>query len=329
MKKHEILSLPMRDISETGLPFVELAKSSMAINMTFHSILGVTDGDALMSLHRNPIYEAVGYYVASNAMVTYDGTIIYNDNIVSSPTLNVSELNRHVLEHFLEGELPLLHPIGGLSVVLYGFGWVVYGHWLVEFFTRVYTVHAFGMDLNKITWILPNDVPQYVLSFLSKIGIRKESLFLFDHKREIVCCENLLIPVNLCKSSSNAHPLFEKYCQWFRKLCVGHEAALDKCNKLFVTRKSFTNHRPVVNGDELKEISQEFGYQVFSPETMSLDEQIEIFSTAASIAGEYGSGLHNSIFAPEHAVITALRINRQAFGFVQSSLAAAGGQTMS
>jgi capsular polysaccharide biosynthesis protein len=55
---------------------------------------------------------------------------------------------------------------------------------------------------------------------------------------------------------------------------------------------------------------------------MSFLEQIVAFQNATQIMGEYGSGLHNSVFAPGGAIVGALSVMSDVpiTGFVQSGL---------
>lgn len=68
-----------------------------------------------------------------------------------------------------------------------------------------------------------------------------------------------------------------------------------------------------------------FGYEIFYPEMQTVEEQICKFSSATHIAGENGSGLHSTIFAPSSAIVTCLR----SVGSLQASLVSASGQKMS
>ena len=60
---------------------------------------------------------------------------------------------------------------------------------------------------------------------------------------------------------------------------------------------------------------------VVSPQTMSLDDQVAIFGEASHIAGEYGSGLHSSIFSLPGTRVLSLQ-SEAVNQFVQAGLGA-------
>ena len=62
------------------------------------------------------------------------------------------------------------------------------------------------------------------------------------------------------------------------------------------------------------------GFVVVHPETLPLADQLGLFAGAGCIVGEYGSGLHGSMFAAPGTLVCALRANAIHPGFLQSGL---------
>jgi capsular polysaccharide biosynthesis protein len=54
----------------------------------------------------------------------------------------------------------------------------------------------------------------------------------------------------------------------------------------------------MTNRDRVEQIARKLGFEIFYPEEHPVTEQIRAYQEASTIAGEYGSGLHNSMFAP-------------------------------
>ena len=81
--------------------------------------------------------------------------------------------------------------------------------------------------------------------------------------------------------------------------------------------------RNLVNREAMERIAAEHGLAVILPETLSLTDQIALFASAEMIAGEYGSALHNTIFAGAGAAVCALRGTARHPSLVQSGLATA------
>lgn len=65
--------------------------------------------------------------------------------------------------------------------------------------------------------------------------------------------------------------------------------------RLFVTRNG---RRGLENNTELSNVFLQHGFSVVDPGTMSVREQVALFSQAVAIAGVHGSGLANILFAP-------------------------------
>jgi capsular polysaccharide biosynthesis protein len=81
-----------------------------------------------------------------------------------------------------------------------------------------------------------------------------------------------------------------------------------------------------LNRQAIEKIAADRGYALVRPETLSMVDQINMFSRAESIVGEYGSALHGSLFAPSKTVVCALRATAHHPGFLQSGLCQAMGQ---
>jgi O-antigen biosynthesis protein WbqL len=54
---------------------------------------------------------------------------------------------------------------------------------------------------------------------------------------------------------------------------------------------------------------REFGFTVLQPETLAWPLQVELFKNAKVIVGEFGSGMHNAIFAGEGAHVGCIGLN--------------------
>ena len=77
------------------------------------------------------------------------------------------------------------------------------------------------------------------------------------------------------------------------------------------------------NRSEIELIAVGEGYSLVYPEQLDLGEQIALFRGAQRIVGEYGSGLHASMFSSPGSIVCALRGGARHPGFLQSGLAQA------
>ena len=78
--------------------------------------------------------------------------------------------------------------------------------------------------------------------------------------------------------------------------------------RLYLTRSRSTSHwsRQLENEDELIALLQSHGFEVIEPGSMSIAQQIEVFSEAAMVVSPHGSALANMIFAPPGCAVVDL-----------------------
>lgn len=73
--------------------------------------------------------------------------------------------------------------------------------------------------------------------------------------------------------------------------------------KIYVSRLLNNEHRPkyrpLVNEIEIQRVMKNLGFDILNPETIGFQQQQSIFKGASCIVGPSGSGMLNSIFAPD------------------------------
>ena len=212
--------------------------------------------------------------------------------------------------------------IAGDVVALIGPAHETYGHWLVDFLPRLWVLHAAGHDLATLRFIVPCDMARFGFALLALCGLTENQLILYDHWRELLVAERLLLPTIL-RLGDRLAPCFAEATQfWLRR--AGHTpaaAARAGGGALYLSRVG--GQRNLVNRLAIEAIATEHGLAVMRPEKLSLTEQIALFASAEIIAGEYGSALHNTIFAGAGAAVCALRGTARHPSLVQSGLATA------
>lgn len=269
---------------------------------------------------------AVSCYQVNQLGVTAEGVIVDRNSIYICNELNFHYhyIHSHWVTSIDLGDLPVTHRAGEY-VLLSGPGHKMYGHWLVDFLPKLYVLYCYGLDIRRLKYILPGDTPQFALEWLRFLGILDEQ-FVFFNTGEITFVDSLIVPTVL-RSNSRTTPLFADAIRYLKQLILG-EKIISGGGKLFLARNLVNNKRLLSNRDRIEKIAELRGYHFVVPEKLSIREQIELFSSATLIVGEYGSNLHNSIFAPRNAMICALRTNdpHSVIGFLQSGLGQAMGQ---
>jgi O-antigen biosynthesis protein WbqL len=91
-----------------------------------------------------------------------------------------------------------------------------------------------------------------------------------------------------------------------RMLELGSDGA-PVAERIFLSRAGVRKRRHVIlDGDEIEQAVAAAGYLVVRPEELPFPDQVRLFASARVIAGEYGSALHNAIFARPDTTIVCL-----------------------
>lgn len=258
VSKSHILSLPFNTMLDDVYPFKEICPSSPALEAPIHSILGDVTAGMFRSIHEIIHTPRVGYYGLHDVFVTYDGCV-FSDSILAPPASNVGVGHTlAIINHYLEREyLSVRKAIGHeLVCVLYGAGWVTWGHWLVDFFPRIFILEQAGININDVYWVVPKNVPNYVYFFLKNIGVELNKIILFDHKNEVLFFKKMLMVPNLV-SGMVVHPKMVDYICWIKtKLKKIKKNSLSK--KVYISRKHVGANRILLNRDEVEGVMKSF-----------------------------------------------------------------------
>jgi len=166
---------------------------------------------------------------------------------------------------------------------------------------------------------------RYGQTWLELAGIGAGQLEPYDPDGEIVEAERLIVPV-LLRSGSRATRLFGPAVSFLleRIDAATTQAAPGDAAAVFVSRaQAGRDGRAMRNRAAIEALAADRGYTVVHPERLGIAEQIGLFRGARRIVGEYGSGLHNTIFSPAGSITCCLRGAALHPGFLQSGLAQA------
>ena len=259
-----------------------------------------------------------------DAMLTTDGIVVADGCMHWTTLLNHPDHHVAVIADHIGQQLPLpIREISGQAVMLSGPGSHVYGHFLVDILPRLFVLQCCGYDLSTLSYVVSAALPGSSFAILSALGIRDDQIIRHDEQRELIRPAELLLPTNL-RRGSRIHPMMRQAAEAIMgKLVPPGSLVQAKIphRRLFISRTNTDVSRSVANRTEIEAIAAGEGFEIVLPETMSFGEQIDLFGQAAQIVGEYGSGLHNSIFMPRGTVIMGLRGTSHHPGFIQSALA--------
>ena len=196
-------------------------------------------------------------------------------------------------------------PTGGeriAGVSLYG-GWLrrVWGHFLMGGTARLWPI-AKGDLLKDVDTVIffSNDLKEPLggnyLELMQLLGVA-DKIRIIDHA---VCVDRLIVP-----DISFEHDVFSSvecrdtfdYIRMNALKCRSRKTRRNAPKKIFLTRlrlkNALTNE---VNLDKIDKLFSDNGFDVISPERMSLTEMINLFEEATELATLSGSIAHNLIF---------------------------------
>ena len=325
----------VRDIKEIA----SHARSGRAPHIGFHPVapgatshmrpplflFGPANAELLWQLFGQIDTPPVGCYDIGAAMVAptgiaiKDGVALHDEHAFIQPRHHVVAVS----DRMNAGALPVRHVDGTLAVI-YGPAHETWGHWLVDFLPRLWVLHAAGHALEKLKFLMPPDVRGFARELLALCGMRPDQIVTYDYWREVIATDRLLMPTGL-RAENRLAPCFDVATAFWteraRAACAAWPGAGGAT--LFLSRGNAVQERRLVNRAAIERVALAQGLRVVQPEALTVAEQIGLFSSAGLICGEYGSGLHNAVFAAHGAVVCGLRGTSRHPSFVQSGIATA------
>jgi capsular polysaccharide biosynthesis protein len=198
---------------------------------------------------------------------------------------------------------------------------LVYGHFLLEMLPRLYllmVLRAYGAD---IPLALSTKLQPWAKTFAALFQPADRVVW-YDHTRQRVTAPCIVLP-SMMHTDHNFHPamnlMLHDLVQRVRPAGIPPAGPA----RIYVSRSNFGEER-LENEEQVEDMMSGLGFAVVRPQTLGIDEQIRLFSAARVIVGEYGSGLHNAIFAGPGTQVIAINF----FNNYQSKIARLRGHRM-
>jgi capsular polysaccharide biosynthesis protein len=268
-------------------------------------------------LPRGRVWVNKGPIVHRSAVITAD------DRLLSDLSVDFRRLpNNHSI--FAEWKLPPVHNVEGIAAVLTSAKSNIYFHWMTDILPRIELLHRSEIALNSIDKFIINSYNSaFQQETLTALGIPSDKIIQscqYPH----VKAETLLVP-SLPGISGNP-PLW--VCDFLKKefmpmalaeqtllpsLPLGYPSEkklakevvekLNKVERIYISR-SRASYRKVINEAEVTDFLEELGFQNVILESMTVSEQILVFSSAKVVVAPHGAGLTNTVFCqPKTKVI--------------------------
>lgn len=183
-----------------------------------------------------------------------------------------------------------------------------YGHFITETLSSFWAFEdhpAAGFDYFLFhPFVFGERVPAHVKFTLECFGVDPgKIIFVGD---EPLAVGELLVPERLLRLNHSVDPSVA----WvYRRIAAQTEAPPSPTPRLYLSRRKLSRRnftRVVANEAAVEAVLQAHGFQVIYPETMSMAEQVALYSRADVVAGVAGSALHNSVFMKPGATLIEL-----------------------
>ncbi|MDF2789076.1 MAG: capsular polysaccharide biosynthesis protein [Neobacillus sp.] len=215
----------------------------------------------------------------NGAIITPDNQLIWD---VSFEGVDITP-DKHSI--FKEDALPAVSYYKNVADLTHVYSKNYY-HWMYEVIPRIHLLQQSGLPIDHFILNTEDEQP-YHLETLHQLGIKKEQL-LITHRGFHVQAENLIIP------SQPAFPTKWGY-DFLRKVFL-KETTLDASNnkRIYISRKW---SRKIINEDQVMKVLSKYGFVKVGLESLTLAEQVELFSSAEVIIAAHGAGLTNLTFS--------------------------------
>jgi capsular polysaccharide biosynthesis protein len=206
---------------------------------------------------------------------------------------------------------------------------LVWGHFLVEVLPRLFLVNLLGRMGRRIPLAAPAEAPDWAKRFAVTYGGPGGVLW-YEPKRQMVTAPAFVVP-GMMQVDWVLHPIFNLLVSDLIARCgLAEDVVPDGPRRLYLSRARFWGAKRLLNEPEVEEMLRGLGFAVVHPETLSFPDQMRLFRAAEVIVAEYGSVLHNALFARPGTRVVAInrhnwlqgeiaRIRRQFLAYVPPS----------
>jgi hypothetical protein len=330
-EQFEVINLEIADfdayvstLSPGAVTRSDLCERTETVQRPPQFVLGTMPNELSLPLAAEFVTGPIRLYSLRDACMTVDGIVIHGATAFSSvmfnhPDYHVANLVAGVLGNRLS--LPI-RRVEEQAVMLSGPGYTIYGHWLVDILPRLWVLKQCGLDPSKMRYIVPEQSPPFLLPLLSTFGIGGHQLITYNERTEIIQAAELLLPTNL-RRASRLHASMKDARDYLMERAFKAGPIPKKegtPRRVFISRRNSDPSRSLINRVRIEELAQEHGFALVRPEEMTIPEQIGLFRSVREVAGEYGSGLHNTLFSEPGTAVCALRGTSAHPGFIQSGI---------
>jgi len=225
-------------------------------------------------------------YSFSGSVIVPDDSLLADVSVEFIPNLKCHSA-------FNQLKFPQLKKIPEKVAVLTATAGHNYYHFMFDVLPRIHLLHRAGVDISQIDYFLVNTYEQsYHREMLLILGIPERKV-LESYRYHHIKAEQLFVP-SLVGVTGNP-PLWA--CEFLRKAFLntnnGNRARSSR--RIYISRAK-ASYRQVVNEAEVIEFIKKHGFEILILETMTVSEQVRVFSDVEVVVSPHGAGLSNIVF---------------------------------
>ena len=183
-----------------------------------------------------------------------------------------------------------LHKTSSSVAVLSCWGAEGYFHWMFDVLPRLNLLARSGIYVDRY---FVNTAKRFQRECLTFLGIPDSKIIPAENTFYLEA-EQLIVP-SLPGITGNM-PFWA--CQYLRNRFLREcgFAFSSKTNKRIFLSRRLADKRRIQNEQEIMQLLEQYGFETVLLETMSVAEQIKLFSSAEVVFGMHGAGLSNTVF---------------------------------
>ncbi|ADU13933.1 glycosyltransferase family 61 protein [Asticcacaulis excentricus] len=227
----------------------------------------------------------------------------YCETHCATGTFNAEKHYRFASEFISQNRV---RSVAGEHVILSAPGQDIYGHWLIDFIPKLYTL---TQSETKLDSIYLEHIPKWAHIFLQAFELAPNKLK--SHPAKVFSVESAIIP----SSSKSGYRLgaqnIKNAWQHLNSQILPQPVPAGLSGeKIYLSRAQFSGstRRSIVNATEVAQHFADRGYKVVAPERLSVAQQFQLMREARVVVGEDGSALHNIIFSNSGAKLGVLSL---------------------
>ncbi len=190
------------------------------------------------------------------------------------------------------------------------YGMPIYGHLLIEVLPKLFLLHSISPDiLKKYKIVISNILPNWFFKIIYELfDIKRSNIITYNEFEEVITVKKAFIP-SLLHTDYVLHPMMNLFVAYIKdKLNIKQISGYEN---IYISRKKLNKQlgysREFINSLEVEDFFFKHKYKIIYPESLSFKEQIEIFSNAKTIVGQFGSGLHNTLFSNDNVNVISFQ----------------------